>query len=227
MKPKKLMVKILILLIAELVLNLSVFPYVYANGAGSGYGNNSNGNTGGIQEIEINTEKTVEMYIVEGSGYYLGAVVSINNILQLYEGQNLYGIDLYRFNRLLDQALINMDKAITTYDTLIRQAEITPYNKEVLGKLAGFDYNTFMIEKFLNKEIFQQVEGYLKAGYITGVFKHTYENLLNIRVLMISIKSLASVNKLPDIETIWKLNESCLYTSYFGSYVARVFNNLK
>jgi len=221
MKSKNILIKILFLLLFLVMLNLNIFPRVCSNGAGTGYGDG--GNTGVIQEVG---EKTIEMYIVEGSGYYLGAVANINNILQFYEGQEINGIDFYHFNRLLDQALINMDKAIITYDTLIRRAETMPYNKVVLEKLAGFDYNTFMIEKFLNKEIFQQVEGYLKVGYITGIFKHTYENFLNIKGLLVSIKSLASVNRLPNLDTIWQLNEKCLETSYFGSYVARVFNEI-
>jgi hypothetical protein len=120
-----------------------------------------------------------------------------------------------------------MDKAITTYETLIMKAESTPYNKEVLEKLAGFDYYAFMMENRLNKEIFQQVEGYLKSGSITGVFKHTHENLINIKRLLESIKGPASVNRLPDVDTMWQLNEQCLETSYFGSCVARTFNNLK
>ncbi len=226
MKHKNKLLKILTLLAAVIVLNLNVFPRVDMNGAGGGYGNGSNGNTGDIQQVGVNIDKTIEMYIVEGSGYYLGALANINNLLQLYEGQDLNEIDFYRFNRLLDQALNNIDKAITTYDTLIRKVETTPYNKEVLEKLAGFHYYNFMTEKRLNKEIFQQVEGYLKPGCITESFKHNHENLLNIRGLLESIKNVAIVNNLPGIETVWKLNESCLYTSYFGSYVARVFNNL-
>jgi hypothetical protein len=224
MTHKNQLLKILTLLAAVVVLNSNVFSYVALNGAGSGYVNNVNGNKGTIQETG---DKTLEMYIFEGSGYYLGALGNINNILKLYEEQDLSGIDFYRLNRLIDKALIDMDKAITVYNTLILKAENTPYNKEVLDKLAGFDYYTFMTEKRLNKDIFQQVEGYLKAGYITGVFKHTYENLLSIRLLMVSIKSLASVNSLPAVDTIWQLNEKCLENSYFGSYVARVFNNLK
>jgi len=227
MKSKNSLTKILPLFIVAGMMNLNVFSYVCSNGAGTGYTNDDNGNTGSIQEyVDINIHKTVEMYIVEGSGYYLGAAAGINNILQIFEDQDLNGIDFYRFNRLLDQALINMDKAIATYEALIQQAEITPYNKEVLEKLAVFDYYTFMTENRLNKEIFQQVEGYLKPGCITGVFKHTLENLLNIKGLLESIKSPASVNRLPDIETFWNLNENCLYTSYFGSYVARVFHEI-
>jgi hypothetical protein len=227
MKPKNLLTKIFTLLIVAGLMNLNVFSYVISNGAGTGYTNNDNGNTGGIQEyVDIHNDKTIEMYIVEGSGYYMGAVANINYILQLYEVHDLNGIDFYRFNRQLDQALINMDKAITSYETLIMKAESTPYNKEVLEKLAGFDYYAFMTENRLNKDIFQQVEGYLEPGCITGVFKHTLENFLNIKRLLESIKSPASVNRLPDVDIMWQLNEKCLETSYFGSFVARVFQEI-
>lgn len=221
MKSKHSLTKILMLLIVAGMMNLYVFSYVFVNGAGGGYGDD--GNNGGIQEV---SEKTIEMYIIEGSGYYLGAVAGINNILQIYEDQDLNGIDFYRFNNLLDQALINMDKAITTYETLIMKAESTTYNKEVLEKLAGFDYYAFMIENRLNKDIFQQVEGYLKPGCITGVFKHTHDNFLNIKGLLESIKREVAVNQAPKIDTIWLLNESCIETSCFGSYVARVFQRI-
>jgi len=83
-----------------------------------------------------------------------------------------------------------------------------------------------MLENRLNNDIFQQVEGYLESGRITGVFKHTHENLLNIKGLLESIKSHASVNRLPNVNTMWQLNEQCLETSYFGSYVARVFHGI-
>jgi len=226
MKPKNLLTKILTLFIVAGLMNLNIFSYVALNGAGGGYVNSDEGDNGSIQENFFNTEKSIEMYIVEGSGYYLGAVACINNILQLYEVQDLSGIDFYRFNRMLDQALINMDKAITTFSTLIMKAENTPYNKEVLEKLAVFDYDAFMLENRLNNDIFQQVEGYLESGRITGVFKHTHENLLNIKGLLESIKSHASVNRLPNVNTMWQLNEQCLETSYFGSYVARVFHGI-
>jgi len=221
MKPKNTLLKILILFIVAGMMNITVFPRVCSNGAGGGYGDDEN--NGGIKEVG---EKTIEMYIVEGSGYYLGAAAGVNNLLQIYEVQDLNGVDFYHFNSLLDRALINVDKAITTYETLIMKAESTPYNKEVLEKLSGFDYYAFMTENRLNKEIFQQVEGYLKSGSITGVFKHTHENLINIKRLLESIKSPASVNRLPNVDMMWQLNEQCLETSYFGSYVARVFHGI-
>jgi len=156
MKPKNSLLKILMLFIVAGMMNITVFPRVFVNGAGGVYGDD--GNTGGIQEVG---EKTIEMYIVEGSGYYLGAAAGVNNILQIYEVQDLNGVDFYRFNRLMDQALINMDKAITTYETLIMKAESTPYNKEVLEKLSGFDYYAFMTENRLNKEV---LPGYLSTA---------------------------------------------------------------
>ncbi len=222
MTTKKSLEKILILLLMAGMMNSYIFSRVFSNGAGTGYGDD--GNPDGIQEVD---ERTIEMYIVEGSGYYLRAVASINNILKLYECQDLNGIDFYYLNKLLNKALIDIDNAITAYETLIMKAESTPYNKEILAKLAVFDYYTFMTEKRLNKEIFQQVEGYLKAGYIIGVFKKTYDHLLSIRLLIVSIKNMASVNNLPNVDTMWQLNEQCLETSYFGSYVARVFESLK
>ncbi len=223
MKLKNTVTKILSLLVVVVVLNSNVFSYVISNGAGTGYTNNGNGNTGGIQEF---CDRTIEMYIAEGSGYYLGAASVIDNILQLYEDQDLSGIDFYHFNKLLNQAIINMDKAITIYDALILKAENTPYNKEALDKLAGFDYYNLMITKSLNTIIFQEVEGFLRLGCITEVFKHTHENFLNIRGLLESMKSEAALNRLPKIDSIWLLNEKCSETSCFGSYVARVFNEI-
>ncbi len=223
MKPKKSLEKILILLLMAGMMNFYIYSYVFDNGAGIGYVNNGNGNKGTIQETG---DKTLEMYIVEGSGYFLGALANINNILKLYEEQDLRGIDFYRLNRLIDNALIDMDKAIIVYNNLILKAENTPYNKEVLDKLAGFDYYNLMITKRLNTIIFQEVEGFLRLGCITEVFKHNHENFLNIRGSLESMKSEAALNRLPKIDSIWLLNEKCLETSYFGGYVARVFNEI-
>jgi hypothetical protein len=111
-----------------------------------------------------------------------------------------------------------------TYEQLIQLAESTPYNREFISKLKGFDYQSFMEKNGLNAVVFNKVREYLEKGDITGSFKHTYSNLCALEDLLTAIKNGTAVNRAPELSLLWKLNETCAETSLFGSYAARIFH---
>lgn len=220
MKQNFFVLKKTMYLLFIIILNVNIFSYVCSNGAGVGF---EGGEEGGIQEIG---EKTIEMYITEGAGYYLGATSDINSILKIFELQNNDGVDFDRFYRLVDNALNSMNQSVSTYEILIEKAEKTPYNQIVLNKLAIFDYHSFSLENRLNQDIFKVAESYLQHGRIIDVFKHTYANFLVIKGILTSIKSDIALKQVPELTVMWNLNELCLETLFFGSYVARIFHEV-
>jgi hypothetical protein len=215
---KKTLIIKLLAVIFVLTLFCYAYPYIKNNGAGGGYGGDGE-NTDG-------KSMTIENYIVEGSGHFLCAKKDIQELLKIVELQDVQGIDFENMNRVVDNALLNINHAVETYDSLIETAEATPYNETVLSKLRYFNYFGYMMENGLNWIVFNKVEAYLRNGNITGVFKHSHSRFLEVKQLLNNIKEEVSMQRLPDISVFRRLNETCDKISLFGSYVARVFASL-
>jgi len=174
----------------------------------------------------INT-LSIETYVIQGAGYFLEANSCIQSILNRVELQDFNGFYYSELDQLVHRAFFNIILARMTYEQLLRLAELTPYNREFISKLKGFDYQSYMNEMGLNAVVFNQVREYLEKGDITGTFKHTYSNLVAIDELLTGIKNEISVDRIPALSLIWKLNETCAETSLFGSYAARVFHAIQ
>ena len=110
---------------------------------------------------------------------------------------------------------------------MIRAAEATPYNIDVIEKLKCFDYDTFSNQHKLNPYIFGIVKEYLVNGDITGTYKYTNEKLKEISLLIQKIQAELNAYRLPEISICWRLNELCAETTLFGSYIARIFKTIK
>jgi hypothetical protein len=221
--------KVLILLLILLIFNFSSFSRIYHNGSGSGYDDGSGGSsldTGKVSSIS----NSIEGYIVEGAGYYLKSNAGIQSLLNLVELQDMNGTDDAEMTRSVINALDNTTRARETFAKLIETAEATPYNPVVIEWLNHFDYNTFMTINNLNPVVFKELASYLSRGDITGTFKRTYAGICYIEKLLTLISQELSENRVPGMTVLWELNERCAGTSLFGSYAARIFqeiNNIK
>lgn len=202
------------IVLLSIVFNFKLYSLVCFNGAGSGY-------EGVGKSITTNS---IEVYIIDGAGFYLAAKTDIDKLLRSIELQDSQGLDFKVLNVVVDSAIANMKAAFGIYETLILEASNTPYNVEVQFRLKTFDYTSFMLSNGLNKSTFNAVSGFLKYGDITGCFKRTQSDMKNILAMLQIIKESTTLNRLPDISIIWRLNESCSELSLFGSYVARVFS---
>lgn len=219
-KNKIFISKVLAGILITIVINFNLYPFINCNGAGGGYESGEESGEGRTNSISI------EDLIVEGGGYYLKANSAIQKLLQMVEWQEMHGIDYSEFQNVLDKAISNMHSAIFSYQQLIQKAEVTPYNEDVLKKLAEFDYQSFMKENRLNPYIFGEVEEYLKYGDITGIFQRTYFSFFDITNRLYIIDAGISRESLPEITIFRELNETAADVSTFGSYVARVFSNI-
>jgi hypothetical protein len=227
MKQKKWFVKVLLSLFVTALLCGNGYSYICGNGAGGGYGEDENVASRGTKAGICSQNNQIEYYIVMGAGYYLKSKTSIQQLLKAVEWQDLQGVNFYEMENLVNSALYHMGTARYVYDILISQAEQTPYNESVLALLRDFDYDGFVTEKNLNRELFDVVRGYLQSGDITGVFKYSYKNQTKIISLLKTIKTHVYNRELPDISIFWDLNEILDQNSIVGSYVARVFYEIR
>jgi hypothetical protein len=203
-----------------ILFNINAFSYVFLNGSETGYnGGPSNGI--GISNIPI------KMLIEEGEGYYLKAQADVQNFMNIIEWQDTRIINYIDLNQVIKNALTHMILARSNFEELIKVAESTSYNLEVIERLKDFDYDSFMKEYNLNPYIFNIVKEYLMKGDITGTFKYTDEKFKEIEQVILKIQEEVSADRLPGVSMCWKLNELCAETTLFGSYIARIFKNLK
>lgn len=196
------------------------FSYWAFNGSEGGYSN-------GTQTPGIQSQVSMEILVIEGAGYFFKTHASVQTILNTLESQDIKAIDYIELNRLIKSSLNAIMNARITFEELIKIAEATPYNLEVIEQLNRFDYETFLNEYRLNPYIFGSVRGYLVKGDITGAYKYFYGNLNTIEQLLMTIQSSISENRMPGFETFWRLNELCAEGSLFGSYIARIFYAIK
>jgi hypothetical protein len=223
MKCRVDMAKICCGLVLLLFLSYTTYSYVYCNGAGSGYEENQNPDPG----LQAVCDLSIDMLIVEGAGFYLAAVSDIQSLLRSYELHDLYGTPLSLLREPADRALFNMNYAIYTYERLIRKAEYTPYNQETLAKLAAFDYESYLAANGLNRAWFDEVAIFLKNGDITGIFKETCSKFTALRERLKQVRESLLQYRLPLLSDMWRLQEQCTETSYFGSCAARIFREIR
>jgi hypothetical protein len=213
-------VKVVIFCFSLIIINNYCFPWVYFNGATGSYNEST-------QPPGIQSNMPMEILLIEGAGYFLQTQSKVQTILKMVEWQDIKFIDYIEFNQMVKIALINITNARLSFEELIKVAEVTPYNLEVIGQLNRFNYETFLKEHSLNPFIFYTVRDYLVKGDIIGTFKYSYERLKEVEQLLLIIQESTSENRLPELEVCWSLNEKCLETSLFGSYIARIFKSIK
>ncbi len=207
---------VLLIGIFIVLFQMNVYSYINNNGAGKGY--DGDGKDAAVMNI------TIETYIRQGAVYFLDANSEIQTLLKWVELQDIQGVDMEQLTLVLDSAAVNMKNAVATYEQLIREAEITPYNQSVQAALKSFNYDSFMLENQLNQTLFQQVKEFLKKGDITGVLKRTHSGFTGILEMLHSLKQGISGGTLPDASVFRRLNETCAEVSLFGSYAADVFS---
>ena len=212
--------KVFILCFSLIIMSNYCFPWIYMNGSSGGYNEDT-------QPPGIQGNIPMEMLLIDGAGYFMKTHSNVQTLLHMVELRDIKHIDYFELNQLVKRALTNIINARLAFEELIKFAEVTPYNLDVIGKLNIFDYDTFMKEYGLNPFIFGIVRDYLINGGITGTFKHAYGNFKEIDKLLLNIQSSILENRLPELEVCWRLNERCAETALFGSYIARIFNSIK
>lgn len=199
-----------------LLMDVNAYSYIRSNGAGRGYDDSGDS----MEGINI----TIEPLIIKGAGYYFAASSNIAALLKLVELRDIQGLDANILNSEIDNAIGNMKSAIQTYEILVNEAEVTPYNETVQTKLKNFKYEAYMLSNGLNKDVFDEVKNFLIIGDITGSLKKNNRDFKIILELLLTIKSESSENKVADLSIFWRLKEKCSESDLFGCYVARIFS---
>lgn len=202
----------------------NVYAAINCNGSGGSYGSGDGGSS--LHNVSSFDAYLIETYVIEGAGYFLDANSAFQHLLQIVELKDIQGLDMQKYGDTLRNTIVSMENAMATYDLLIQAAENTPYNPEVQARLEAFDYVSFGAEEGFIIAIYKKVVDFLKAGNITGVFKENRSNFESIHEQLSLIERLFLMGRVAESGVFRIVNENLSRISLFGSYVARVFDNL-
>ncbi|MCU0288934.1 MAG: hypothetical protein MUF15_21380 [Acidobacteria bacterium] len=219
MKLLKQISKVLFIVGFWLLLTENIYSLILQNGSDKGYDPPPQG-------IGYTMENSIDTYIEIGGGYFLKSHSDILLFMNKIEMSNINGSNYNEWQNILNSALNNLRKAKNTYAILIKTAEATPYNHDVIAKLESFDYASFAALNNLNGILFKEVEQNLGAGKVTECYKNAYARMCNIEKFLSAISSEVVLQKMPDISMLWKVNNLYAETLITGQYVAMVFSGI-
>jgi hypothetical protein len=78
----------------------------------------------------------------------------------------------------------------------------------------------------MHPAVFNPLREYLARGDVRGVFSKVLKDTEAILDQLYSIKEILEADKVPEIETTWKLNQTFSDYLLFGQYAAMVFKEM-
>ncbi|MCK4763331.1 MAG: hypothetical protein KAW12_14125 [Candidatus Aminicenantes bacterium] len=180
----------------------------------------------GSGESSSSTTETLNGYVIEGAGYFLGSYSDFLHFLKLIELAELDGLQYGEAGMTLDRAIEKMENAKEVYTMLKEAADNTPYDPVVIEKLLNFDYDWFQKKNGLNEPIFDKVKGYLEKGEIKELFGKALSDTEEVLKIAKKIKASIDAEEIPELSILWDLDETLSQSLRFGQYVARVFHDI-
>ncbi len=217
---KQFLIFTLCLLGALLALHSGSYAYVTFNGVGDAYVPEAGKGESRLAQAEV------EPLVVAAAGHFLKTHAIMMRFSNLYELSDR-GKDFKQWQKVLDSAGDNLDKAIAAYMTLYRKALASRYRADTQQRLARFDYSEFKERRKMNGTIFEQVRSHLEGGDTNGVLLKMLKGVVNIQKQMKPIRQAVKNEKMPKLAHVWKVNESFATLHLFGQYVAMVFHEAK
>ncbi|NIM15992.1 MAG: hypothetical protein GTO45_28660 [Candidatus Aminicenantes bacterium] len=196
--------------------NFNLFPYIKANSTDSGY-DGPDGEKSGA---------SIGFLIVQGAGYSLTAQSETLKFMNRIEMSEISGIDFNELEVIIAAAVDKMDRAKDVYWMLKVTADHTPYNPEVIEKLASFDYQGFQTRHGLNGPIFAEVKNFLKNGDIRGLYARMLADAEELSGRLHGIKTMVDAGQFPEIYDLWRLNQEFSESLLLGQYASEVFFQL-
>lgn len=202
----------------------SVFAWIYANDSEGAYGGTSAGRT---KVGNLDAVTTMRQLIIEAAGHFLKSHSAMLQFLERIELTPLEGADYETLPDIINTAVRHMERANTLYSELINLAKNTPYNPDVIEKLANFNYNEYLEQNKLHPEVLKHAASFLSSGDITGVYLRLKSDMISILEKLYKIKLDTDHGSFPALDTLWRVNREYACSLLFGQCIAQVFNIIK
>jgi hypothetical protein len=202
----------------------NAYAWIYANDSEGAYGDPSGGRG---KAGTFSNVSTMRQLIINAAGHFLNSHSGMLQFLQKIELTPFEGSDYETLRDIINGAIENMEKADALYAALISIAKKTPYNQDVIEKLADFNYNECLEQNKLHPEVCKQAAEFLRSGDVTGVYMRLKSDMTSILELLYKIKWDTDNGNLPALDTLWRINREYAASLILGQCVAQVFVKLK
>ncbi len=205
---------------------VSAFPHIYFNRGECAFEGDC-GAAGASGLFVPSGSGLMGMYLVEGAGYVLDARSGVSTFMNRFETAELTGVDFPEMSDILARAIDNLEKAKASYVFIHFIAKNTPYRVSVIERLKAFPYNDFQKRSGLYPKVFRRVKRYLKRGKVRRVFSVISKDLDLLLGQLTELKSSIDAGRLPEVQQVWRLNQSFSDNIFFGQYFAMVMYETK
>lgn len=196
--------KTLILISALLQIGFHVYGYMYANDTYDGFPD---------PEKEEISEK-----VVAGASNFLESNSEALLLLKEYEISTTENFNFTSAFIRTESALGKLEESRKNFSEALKIAEKCEYEKTYRDKLINYNYDSYITDKSLNKEIASGVGYYLKRCDIVGLYRKNIENIDEIIELLEIIRDHLGNNEKPVISTFWTLLQKFSNAALFGNY---------
>jgi len=217
-KQKSNSMTLLLAIFLIIIGNMIIFPYIIANESevvfipGDDDGDNSNSGRCAIQQK-----------VISAAGYFLLSQSDFLLFLNKIEISGTTGTVEPELPLILEKACLNMESAVNEYAELVTSADNTAYETGILYALSTFDYDALAMEKKVNREIFQQVQSFLKNGDVKGLYHQLKANASQLLQDLQRLRGAIDPGLFPNIGDLWAIGQTYSETLLFGNYTAAIF----
>jgi hypothetical protein len=163
-------------------------------------------------------KQEIESHVISGASFFLQAQSYASLLLNEYELSGKQPFSVEKALKYTETSINLLENARDQYVSAYGIGESVGYSVVKISRLRSFDYNAFIIENRLNKDIAKKVQGYLSSGDIVGIYQQAANDITAILTTMYIIRKSLKINEKPGVHLYWNLLQQFSESSLFGNY---------
>lgn len=163
-------------------------------------------------------QRAIENNVIQGAVHFLQAQSQASLLLGEFEKSGKQPFSYSFALQAVEGAISEVEKSIYEYEVAVTIGKRAGYVHAVIQKFKNYNYDVFVSEKGLNRDIMEMVRAYFSGGNIIGAYQQNMEYLGEILITLHLIKDKLDTNQLPDISLFWQLVRQFSRTALFGNY---------
>lgn len=205
--------KKILLFLFLLLFSYQIFSLVYGNDIVCAFNPDS-------QKADIETN------VIDGALLFLKSKANADLLLQEYEKSAKSAFNFFRANDLVNQVILDLESSRNYYIAARDIGKKIGYVEKKISWFRDFDYDSFITENLMNREIAEKVKKYLVVCDIIGIYNQNVEDINSIIETLYAIKEAMKSNTQPDIKLFWRLLQQYSEAALFGNYATVIGSNI-
>jgi hypothetical protein len=163
-------------------------------------------------------QQQIEGHVITGASLFLQAQSQANLLLNEYELSGSQPFSCTVSLEYTEKTIALLENARDEYMKAKENGEAAGYNPGKTSLFKSFDYDAFIADNRLNKDIAKKVRDYLRTGNILGIYQQTIDDLSGMLDTLYRLRDNLRAGVKPDIKLFWTLMQQFSGASLFGNY---------